>query len=292
MPPDAEDQQHRNPPGARRPVEDGEPLEEGCDGIQEPGVGGIADQQRARQRRDRHRPHVDPVGRREVTGREPEEGVTVEDQRHHPDVKHPAPEPHGQGEEIEVEAQRLLHMRRQQGGEHGNRLGRDHRQQPGAGDPGFERGLFLFHCQGGEDRVGEQQPQADGKEPQDEGEGSRLKQQQRLAPEDAGGRDLGEKPRTAQMVDHVEEHRAGMGDEPQRREGPEDRVGQAGDGEQPQGKGAQSDLVGGQRDDAGRHDHAEAGRQQGMHLRRQQIPERCAGALPCGFGSHRPPPPS
>ena len=47
----------------------------------------VLDQRGAGQRRDRHRAHVDPVGRHQIAGEKSKERIAVEDQRDGPDVE-------------------------------------------------------------------------------------------------------------------------------------------------------------------------------------------------------------
>ncbi len=65
------------------------------------GLGGVDDEQGARQGGDGHGPHVDPVGRHQILSRKTEEHVTIKDEHHDPDVEYAAPEPKGEGNEVE-----------------------------------------------------------------------------------------------------------------------------------------------------------------------------------------------
>ena len=267
MAPDAENDQHRNPPGAGGPVEHREPLHERHDGMEERCILGVDDQQRSGQRRDRHRPHVDPVGRRQITRREPEKRVTVEDQRHHPDVEHAAPQPHRQRQEIQVKPVGLFDFGGQQGGKHGDRLGRHHRQQPGAADALIERGLVFLDREGGEDCVGQAEPEDHGDQPKYEPYDHIAAQDDEFTAENARRRHHSEKTRAAQMVDHVGEEAVAMTRNAQNRQRPQDQVGRQGNRKQPPRHHRQADPDGRERDDAGRHDHAEIGRRQHFEIR-------------------------
>jgi hypothetical protein len=102
MPPNDQDDEHRDPPGSGRPKEDREPLEKGEQCLKEGRIHGILNQDRAGERRDGHRPHVDPVRGREIGRRELEKRVAIEDQRDNPEVHHPATQPHREGDEIDM----------------------------------------------------------------------------------------------------------------------------------------------------------------------------------------------
>ena len=136
--PHGENHQHGYPPGARRPVKDREALDEGQQRKQKGRVGRIDDEQRPRQGRDRHCAHVDPVRRRQIAGGEREEGVAVEDQRHHPDVKHAAPQPHREREEVHFQLARLVDVGGEQRAEDRDRLCCHDCEQPRTADPLIE----------------------------------------------------------------------------------------------------------------------------------------------------------
>jgi hypothetical protein len=260
--PDRQHQQHRDPPGAGGPEEHREALDEGQQRDQEGRFGRVEDEQRARQGRDRHRPHIDPVGRRQVTRFQREEGVAVKDQRHHPDVEHAAPQPHRQRQEVQLQPHRLAQARRQQCAERGNRLRRHHRQQPGPVDALVQRRLVLLDRQAGEDGVGQRQPQQQRQPPQQQRQRHAVPQQQHLAAQDAGGRHAGEKARPAQMVDEVAEEALRVALGAQRVEHAQHRVGRQIEREERARQRRMTELQRGNRNDAGGHDHAEVGRRQ------------------------------
>src|SRR5262245_14093207 len=79
--PEPEEQEQRNPPGARGPEEQREAREEGPELPDEPPVPRLEDEDGARQRGDGDRPHVDPVGRAELVAGQVHEREAVEDER-------------------------------------------------------------------------------------------------------------------------------------------------------------------------------------------------------------------
>src|SRR6516165_3539992 len=112
--PNNQDKEHRDPPGSGRPKEDRETLEKRDQRLKEGRIRGILNKERASERGDSHRSHVDPVRGREIGRRELEKRVAIENQRDYPDVHHPAPQPHRQRDEIDMEADGLLEMAREE----------------------------------------------------------------------------------------------------------------------------------------------------------------------------------
>ena len=162
-------------------------------------------QQGSSQRGNRHRAHVDPIRRRQIAGRKAEERIAVEDQRHHPDIEHAAPQPHGQGHEVELEPIGLVDARSKQRRGHGQGLRRHHRQQPAAVDTLVESGLFALDGESREDRVGQADPQNNGQRPQSRARSNVFTQDHELARQDARAGHRRKIARSGKVSDHVAE---------------------------------------------------------------------------------------
>ena len=154
---------------------------------------------------DRHRAHVDPVRRREIARREGEEAVAVEDQRDDPDIEHPAPQPHREREEVELQPVRLRPVAGDERRQHRDRLGGDHGDKPGPGDAVLKRRLVTLDRERREDRVGEADPKHDAQRQEQGCRCQAVRDQQELNPEDAGPRNRGEEAGPEPVVGHVAE---------------------------------------------------------------------------------------
>src|SRR5215208_1408754 len=106
VPPDAEYEEQRNPPSARRPEEQSKPFKERRDLAEKAPAGGVNNQPRPRERRNGDRPHVNPVGRRERHGSEVDEREAVKDERDEYQIEHAAQEKHAEREEKQKLADR------------------------------------------------------------------------------------------------------------------------------------------------------------------------------------------
>ena len=80
VPPDAQQHKHGNPPGGGGPEQQGSPLQKGQQFAQQRHGLSVSNQSHTGQSRDGDRPHVDPVGWREIFGVELKEHVAVENQ--------------------------------------------------------------------------------------------------------------------------------------------------------------------------------------------------------------------
>ena len=87
--PRAEQKEKRNPPRPRGPEEEGETVDE-REHAGDKGVIAVEDDVRAGEGGDGHRPHVDPVRRREFVRVNLEEHETMDDERDDQNVEHAA----------------------------------------------------------------------------------------------------------------------------------------------------------------------------------------------------------
>jgi len=226
-------------------------------------IPGIHDEQRTGQRRYRHGAHIDPVRGRQVVGRKAEKRIAVEDQRHQPYIQHASPQPHGQGQEIQLQPVRLLAGGGQQRAGHGNGLRRHDRQQPAAIDAAVQRRFVGLDSEHGENVVDQGDPQKQGQHPQQLAGMGIAVQQHVLASQYGAGCDRREEARAPQVIGHVAEKRLRMTQRPQHAKRPYRREQDVVQIEQHPGHGLMAQVVGRNGNDSGGHDHAEIGGRHG-----------------------------
>ena len=272
MPPEPEDQEHRNPPGGRGPEEHRESEEKRLKPLEERRQSRVGEEQGAGQRGNGHRSHVDPVRRHQIRRREAEERVAIEDQRYEPDVEHSAGEPEGEADE--QQNVRPLRRRRQERCERGDRFRGHHGHQPTSVDALIERRFGLLHGKRGEDAVDQHQPENERGDPEREGEAVTLKEDEDLRAEHAGRRNGGEKSHAALVIDQIGKDLARKENDANDGDDPEDDEGQDVDDEQSLCDGRHSQEFGRDRHDPCCHDQGKVGRVES------------ADAL-CPFAAHR-----
>jgi len=116
-------------------------LEERREPHEEGRVRRVLRQGRAGESRDRHRAHGDPGGRVEIGRGKGTEDITIEDQGGDPDVQRQAAEPQRQREEIELGPAGSRPSPGDERRQHGDRLRRDHGDEPEAVSPRSSGGL-------------------------------------------------------------------------------------------------------------------------------------------------------
>ncbi len=151
--------------------------------------------------------------------------------------------------------------------QHRDRLRGDDGDQPGPGEPFLEMWLVALDREGGEDRVGETDPEQDAEREQRDGSGKTVRHQQDLGAEDRAGSDGGEKSGPEAMVRQVGEEEPRIAEHPACGQHHEHGKGENVEGEEGKCQCRKIDVLGRNRNDPGRHDEREIGGRQILHLR-------------------------
>src|SRR6185503_1397735 len=154
---------------------------------------------------------------RQVGGRHRKKYIAIENERDHPDVQHAAPEPHREREKDDRLSFGIEYGRKPRA-EHRYGLGRDNGNQPTAMNSLRKSRLGFFDRDSRENRIGENYPQDDRKQPERQRQPRSLENDQPLAAKNAGCRDRGEKARRTTVVNQIAEKTRSVPDQSRERQ--------------------------------------------------------------------------